>query len=183
MASRKRGLSAQQIHDLLDESDSSFIESDEDGSSDSSNGVDSDDGGGSNETLYYVSDDDFIWSPTATQRARLPFTGAPGLKKVVADKGDPLQYFELLVTEDMIDSIVTETNRRGLQLSSQRNLKARSRMHQWREVDDAEIRVFIAILLYQGIVQKPENNMFWTTKPLLETPYIQKIMSELRDSP
>ena len=180
MASRKRRLSAQQIQDLLDESDSSFIDSDEDGSSDSSNGVDSDDSGGSNETLYYVKDDDLIWSPTATQRARLPFTGAPGLKKVVADKGDPLQYFELLVTQDMIDSIVTETNRRGLQLSSQPNLKARSRMRQWREVDDAEIRVFIAILLYQGIVQKPENDMFWTTKPLLETPYIRKIMSELR---
>ena len=53
MASRKRGLSAQQIQDLLDESDSS-------------NSVDSDDSGRSNETLYYASDDDFIWSPTAT---------------------------------------------------------------------------------------------------------------------
>ena len=48
MASRKHGLSAQQIQDFLGESDSSFIDSDEDGSSDSSNGVDSDDSGGSN---------------------------------------------------------------------------------------------------------------------------------------
>ena len=90
MATRKRGLSAQQIHDLLaasdDDDSDSFVDSDEEDPDNSSSGVDGDDTDGSDETLYYLDDDDFAWSATATARARLPFTGTSGMQKVVADK-------------------------------------------------------------------------------------------------
>ena len=79
MAARKRGLSAQQIQDLLADSDNddtdSFVDSDEDDTNDSSSDVDDDDTDDSDGTLYYLDNDDLAWSPTAAQRARLPFTG------------------------------------------------------------------------------------------------------------
>ena len=58
MAARKRGLSAQQIQDLLADSDNddsdSFVDSDEDDTNDSSSGVDDDDTDDSDGTLYYL---------------------------------------------------------------------------------------------------------------------------------
>lgn len=38
----------------------------------------------------------------------------------------------------------------------------------------------MALLLYQGILHKPEVKMYWTTKPVFETPYVRKIMTEDR---
>lgn len=32
------------------------------------------------------------------------------------------------------------------------------------------------MILLQGIVQKPELEMFWSTRPLLDTPYIRQVM-------
>jgi len=46
-------------------------------------------------------------------RSRLQFTGIPGRRAPISDTADPLEYFNLFVTDDMMDNIVTETNRRG----------------------------------------------------------------------
>jgi len=43
----------------------------------------------------------------------LQFTGIPGRRAPISDTADPLEYFNLFVTDDMMDNIVTETNRRG----------------------------------------------------------------------
>ncbi|GBN12999.1 PiggyBac transposable element-derived protein 4, partial [Araneus ventricosus] len=39
---------------------------------------------------------------------------------------------------------------------------------------------FIALLLLQGIVQKPVEKWFWSKRPILSTPFFGKIMSEIK---
>ena len=41
-------------------------------------------------------EDDFALSHITKHLAHLPFTGTPGIQKVIADKGDPLAYFDFL---------------------------------------------------------------------------------------
>jgi len=55
-------------------------------------------------------------------------------------------------------------------------------MNKQRDTNIEEINTFLALILLQGIVQKPELEMFWSTWPLLDTPYIRQVMTGQRFS-
>ena len=63
------------------------------------------------------------------------------------------------------------------QLFANPRLKARSRLRKWSNTNPGEIKVLMAIILYQGLVQKPETAMYWSSNPMLATPYIRRIMT------
>ncbi|GFX87029.1 piggyBac transposable element-derived protein 4 [Trichonephila clavipes] len=42
---------------------------------------------------------------------KFPFTGNPGIKVRIGDSGDPLEYFNLFLDDEMFSFIVEETNR------------------------------------------------------------------------
>jgi len=133
----KRGLSADEIQRLLDasdsgESDSEFDDSD-DASSSSSDGngpADSDD---SDATVDYDAQSPFAWSDHEVfHRSRLAFNGKPGRQLPIDNTQDPLEYFNLYFTDQMLDVIVTETNRRAQQLIAAGQAgKRRSRLNYW----------------------------------------------------
>jgi len=104
------------------------------------------------------------------------FTGKPGLQVNIDDPIDPLSYFNVFITDGMLDAIVLDTNIRASQLmAAARRGTRRSRLNNWIDV---ELRILITVLFYQTLIHKPEQEMYWSTKPLLETPYIQQVMSE-----
>nr|XP_005559135.2 piggyBac transposable element-derived protein 4 [Macaca fascicularis] len=119
------------------------------------------------------------WSARAMiPRQRYDFTGTPGRKVDVSDITDPLQYFELFFTEELVSKITRETNAQAALLASKPpGPKGFSRMDKWKDTDNDELKVFFAVMLLQGIVQKPELEMFWSTRPLLDTPYLRQIMT------
>ena len=56
-----------------------------------------------------------FWDDGEDAVSQLPdlpvFSGAPGFKKTLPDNPKPLDYFQLFFSDDIIHSIVTETNR------------------------------------------------------------------------
>jgi len=180
------------------------LASDDDGSdeSDLSNISDSSDCSSDNETQLEdntqaddtQSDDDvtasadsasgaaFIWTNRPTVlRQRIRFSGNPGRKVDIDDTSDPLRYFQLYVTEDLLVRIVAETNIQAAVLSARpKGVKGHSQMNKWRDTSIDEMNIFFALMLLQGIVQKPELEMFWSTRPLLDTPYIRQVMTGQR---
>lgn len=182
----KRKLTSAEIAALLDASsdsevhDSEFDDSDnEQVAAESSSDADSD----SDATVDYEYDQAaFQWSSTPTARTRLQFSGNSGLQVNVDNTEDPLSVFQLFLTEDILNVIVTETNRRAAQLMSQTGVRPQSRLNNWTDVCINELRVFIAIILYQGIIQKPVLDMYWTSSMLLATPYVRLLMSRDRFS-
>jgi hypothetical protein len=133
-------------------------------------------------TVTYDATSDFPWCERpCDEPSRLNFAGSSGRKAEISDVTDVLEYFRLFLTVDMLEMIITETNRRAGQIL-QGPQKPQSRMGKWTDVDQDEILVFISILIYMGIIHKPELEMYWTTNLLLETPYIAKIMTEKRFS-
>jgi len=192
MASRKRGLSKEEIERLLFQSDNSTSELDSDDSefsssdsdvetNDDENTENNDDSHDSDATVDYDPNDVITWSDADTgTRSRLAFTGIPGIRVPNSDTADPLEYFNLFFTDDMMDNIVTVTNRRAQQLMQTTQLKRRARLNNWVDTTCDELKVLFALFIYQGIVQKPEIELYWSTKPLLETPYVRMIMTEKR---
>ncbi|XP_013780170.1 piggyBac transposable element-derived protein 4-like [Limulus polyphemus] len=122
----------------------------------------------------------FAWSDVErNQIMHLPFTKSPGLPIAITDTSDLLEYFNLFIIDGMISMIVTETNRRVCQLIEGSTLKRRSSLNQWIDVTSDEMKVSFAVFIYQGIFQKPEVELYWSTKQLLETPCIRQIMTEM----
>jgi len=121
MASRKRKLTRAQVAALLaqwldsETYDSEFDDSDNDSDSD----VDSDDSDQTVDYTYHQNTTDFDWLATASARPHTMFSGQPGLQVTVDNPDDPLAFFSLFFTPEILNVIVTETNRTAAQLISQ----------------------------------------------------------------
>ncbi|KAM9319939.1 piggyBac transposable element-derived protein 4-like [Gastrophryne carolinensis] len=111
---------------------------------------------------------------------RFPFTGSPGMK-VDVEHNDPLAYLKLFLTDDVIEKIVTETNRYNEQQSATLRSKF-SRNRKWEPVTKEDIWKFLGLILLAGVVGKPLQKWYWTTNKLLATPFFGTIMSECRFS-
>ncbi|XP_064639800.1 piggyBac transposable element-derived protein 4-like [Lineus longissimus] len=118
------------------------------------------------------------WTENGQRRDRFQFTAVPGLKANVADKDDQVQYFELFFDDDILAVIVEQTNLYAAQFIDERRgqEKRRSRYKQWQDTNSDEIRVLLALLFLQGIIQKPDNQMYFSKRQSIATPFFSDIM-------
>ncbi|GFS81605.1 piggyBac transposable element-derived protein 4 [Trichonephila clavipes] len=107
---------------------------------------------------------------------KFPFTGNPGIKVSIGDSGDPLEYFNLFLDDEMFSFIVEETNKYAESFFENTELTPASRALKWKNANKEEMKRFIALLLLQGVVQKPVEKWFWSKKPILSTPFFRKVM-------
>ena len=96
---------------------------------------------------------------------RFPFSETPGIQCNLNDDMNSMGFFNLYFDDELLDLICTETNR----CAQQNNAT-------WNPVTSAELRVFFALKMLQGIVKKPIEDMYWSKHPLLETPIYAKTM-------
>ncbi|XP_040203816.1 piggyBac transposable element-derived protein 4-like [Rana temporaria] len=185
MASKKRPCRSKAVLDRLENSDSelqSFEElSDSDSWGNSSSDDESDDRNDSATELNDVQ----TWCSIdcGTDHAappRFPFTGVSGMKVDVEDD-NPLAYLQLFLTDEVIEKIVTETNRYQEQQSSPTHQKF-PRGRKWEPVTKDDIWKFLGLIILQGVVGKPLQKWYWTTNKLLATPFFGTVMSEYRFS-
>ncbi|XP_050294288.1 piggyBac transposable element-derived protein 4-like [Anthonomus grandis grandis] len=81
-----------------------------------------------------------------------------------------LHFFELLVSDDVINKIIVETNRYAEQqiilAITNENIGQYSRLNAWVDTNCNEIRTFIAILIWMGLDKKPSLKDYWRKHPL-----------------
>ncbi|KAH6938411.1 hypothetical protein HPB50_009141 [Hyalomma asiaticum] len=106
---------------------------------------------------------------------RFEFKGSPGVTITVSSPPQPLELFEAYFDDELIDVIVVETNRYASQLLNSSNLSQYSRFRKWSALTREELRVSLSLLLLQGIVQKPNERMYWSRNRLIETPAFGEI--------
>ncbi|GFY74462.1 piggyBac transposable element-derived protein 4 [Trichonephila inaurata madagascariensis] len=75
--------------------------------------------------------------------SRFSFIGDVGMKACVTNISDPLEYFELFFTDEIVNHIVTETNIFAAENLNKFKSKEHSRTHQWSETNANELRVFL----------------------------------------
>ncbi|XP_067940184.1 piggyBac transposable element-derived protein 4-like, partial [Watersipora subatra] len=79
-------------------------------------------------------------------------------------------YLKLFITSAIMNIIVNETNRYGLQKHGDA----------WQLVDEKDIWRIFGLILLMGIVKKPTLSSYWSTDPLLSTPVFSKMISRNR---
>ena len=114
-----------------------------------------------------------IWSTTQPLFGvdRLNFTGEPGVNNDLVMS----ECFETMFTDELCKLIADMTN-----LFAERSMRGEtstphSRMKRWTPIIMADVKIYAAIVLYQGILWKPTYEMYYTTDALFSTPGLKTV--------
>ena len=112
-------------------------------------------------------------------RRRHSFDGRPGIN-VIVQSCDPLEIFELIVTDEIVDHIVTYSNLYVNQYIGNKEFKKTSRLCKWEDIIAPEIRLHLATLIYPGMLNKPKDHLYYTKSKRFETPGFRRIISQIK---
>ena len=83
-----------------------------------------------------------------------------------------------------MDLLVSETNRSFTwkmdQLGGRDNLPASARVMQWVDLTLPELKTFLATLILMSLSPRGNYELYWSTSPMLEWPFLRQIMSRDR---
>jgi len=82
---------------------------------------------------------------------------------------EPIDVYNCFLCDDIIKIIVIETNRQALKYK--RN---------WTNTNEVEIKNFLAIVMYTGLVSYPKISDYWSRQPLFYNTFVPKIMPRNR---
>ena len=92
-----------------------------------------------------------------------------------------MDFFELLFDEAFYKYLKTQAILYAEQfLSANPDLPEYSRHRKWVDITTPEMKKFIALYLLTGIIQKPERGQYWSTNPIIRTPFIYEVMARNR---
>lgn len=125
-----------------------------------------------------------LWSENDVYtRPEIPeFTAVPGVKADIQPEDSALSFFQLFIDNECIEQMVEQTNLYASQVIDGRgeSLKENSLLNGWKEVSVSEMKTFLGLLFAMGLVQKPEIKSYWSTNPILATPFFNDSMSRNR---
>ena len=181
MAKRKF-LDEEEIQDVLQEtndSESEFsITSDSENKSISSFESESNSDKRSDNTVYLVD-----WTSTGRARQPFAFIADPGVKFEVADKSSPPEFFEKFFDDQVIELIAIETNRfakQTIEAAGVESLPKKARLREWYDTSAEEIKLYVALLILQGIDSKSENRFYFGKRESVRNSLFPKVMSSRR---
>lgn len=121
------------------------------------------------------------WTVGGLRPSTFTFTGNAGVRLPVPDDGHLsfLDYFEAIISDDIINIISFETNRYAEQYFQKHpviGLHTHSRFSGWKDTTPGEIRVFLAMTIAMGIVKQLDIQDYWSTDPVISTPFFKTVM-------
>lgn len=99
--------------------------------------------------------------------------------QAVTDLNTAEQYIDEFLPPELFESLAKWTNSRALQDEAQHFLDGDDSFT-WKEVDTECMRKFIALTLLMGLIKKSTVKSYWSTEPMLDTPYFRACMSRER---
>ncbi|XP_066252466.1 piggyBac transposable element-derived protein 4-like [Euwallacea similis] len=93
----------------------------------------------------------------------------------VTDIKPPIDMFQYVLNNDVLNSIVTETNRYAAQKLLQ-GYTPKSRIEFWNCTDRNEIRKFFAVLLLMGMTKVPSINLYWPKDKMFYNEFIATLI-------
>lgn len=82
----------------------------------------------------------------------------------------PLDFYHLLVTEDILNKIVVETNSYASQQIS-KNISPHSCVRKWKDTNLAEVKTLLGLIIWTGLVQLPSYELYWSNSVIFTTKF------------
>lgn len=106
------------------------------------------------------------------------FTGSEGVKINFDKNNSPIDVFLTLFDETLFNKIVCWTNSKAVKVP--KNLKRKSNMHRWKNVDKTELKKFLGLCIAMGNVQMPSIKCYWSKQEIYYHPLFTKTMGRNR---
>lgn len=129
-------------------------------------------------------DADLTWTPvTGTHIKTFDFTAQNvGIRPDIYENfrnNSPLHFFFMFLDDEVFELMTTETNRYAAQKLADPKLEVNARLRKWKDTNPEELKIFIGILLWMGLVRMPNLHSYWSTKNIYYNK-IKTIMSRNR---
>ena len=109
------------------------------------------------------------------------FNEESGMNTDVSENPSPVYFFELLLTKQFIQDLVTKTNEYAEKtINASRPLHRRSNLADWKDVTVDEMRKFIGIVFAMGLVSLPSYKKYWSRDLIYKNHFFQNVMSRER---
>ena len=132
--------------------------------------------------------DGWPWTNTDDEGpSSCPFQGRSYTNLDVTQCNKPEDFFNAFFDSNMWTTISQETNRyarqtiaknRGgrdvIEATSVGNVKQFSRMNNWKDVNEGDIKVFMSHMIITGLVKRSNLEKFWSSNNLVHTPFFGK---------
>ncbi|KAL4104076.1 hypothetical protein QTP88_019389 [Uroleucon formosanum] len=105
------------------------------------------------------------------------FIGNYGPLVILDEVSEPIDFFKLFLTDEIIQLMVIETNRNAQQLLSSQKISRRSRFSSWEPVTKDDIEHFLGLLLWMGLVKMPSLSDYWNRAERYQNNVASKTMS------
>ncbi|KAE9522198.1 hypothetical protein AGLY_017458 [Aphis glycines] len=121
------------------------------------------------------------WSNTVLNLRRVDFTGkSAGLlhEIVIEDSTNilkPIDVFFSIIDNDILLLMCNETNRYAHQRLNSGPVRRSSRMSRWKDVDIDEMKKFLGVLMFSGVVVFPTYESYWKKDSLYYHELFHKI--------
>lgn len=129
-------------------------------------------------------DDPVIYDPTWSLRTaglqRIPFTKQNQLLVPAPGTNEPIDWFFLLCDDNLLEKIVSATNKNAWKILFSPNLKVKSRINNWQELTVAELKKFIGLIFHMGTVKINRLNDYWKTDRMFNFGFVRSQMSRDR---
>ena len=110
-----------------------------------------------------------------------PFEENSSMNVNIPDGDDPILYLRLLLTDELIKSILQCTNVYAQRvINSSRLLRRRSVSNEWRNVTEEEIKKFLGLILHMGLVSMPTYREYWSKSRLYSNELFPSVMPRER---
>ena len=124
------------------------------------------------------------WEEVTVGQRQFDFTGSEKILFDVPTSEDnktwPIDIYNCIITDDLLIMISTATNNYTENILTSQPITRRSRLSHWHETSPAEIRKFVGIILYMGLVHKSEIYQYWSKSVLYNDQLIPSIMTRER---
>ena len=118
-----------------------------------------------------------VWSGNPSKLSETNnFEGGTGVADIVLDCEEPVEFFKLVMTKELIALICFYTNNYADQeIKKASPLPKRSRLHKRKPVTSDEMYLYLCLVLFRGIVWKATMESYYAKDDVFTTPFITKI--------
>jgi len=120
-----------------------------------------------------------VWGNCTDTVRQFPFIQTSGIQ-VNLIESDPMNIYEKFLSNDVIDLIVTETNRFAEQFLFKIEVSRRFLMYHWKNCDRNKMRRFLGIIILMGMCPLPNMRLYWSNKEMFKNDVIQNAMKRNR---
>lgn len=106
-----------------------------------------------------------VWRETIDKMKEIPFTKTNTFLVDLPGE-EPYDWFRLLMDDELLDMIVSQTNNYAIEVLSISSGRNRSRISKWKDLTKSELLVFLGLTFHTGTIKLPRVEDYWKTHRL-----------------